>query len=91
MLPRMSTFAVDIHIGQHADVTGVMGDCLTILPNFNGNHHTEIDFGESQSNSDHPCAAFWFNSRHDADKFREAIMKFKGIFSIYVGEKGVDF
>lgn len=86
-----NTFAVDIHIGRYADPTRVMGEALTILPNFNGKHDTEVDYGASQSDTDHPCAAFWFTSRNQAEKFRDALLNVKGIFSMWVGEKGIDF
>jgi hypothetical protein len=83
-------FVVDAHIGRYADPKRVMKECLDLLP-ATGEHNPEIDFGDKQTDEDHACAAFWFKTKDEAQKYRDALLNVKGIFSLFVGEKGVDF
>ena len=83
-------FVVDAHIARYADTKRVMSECLALLPA--GAEHDPIeDFSGSEIADDHACAAFWFNTREEALKFRDALLNVKGIFSLWVGENGVDF
>lgn len=83
-------FAVDAHLGRYANVKRVMEECKSLLP-ATAQHDPEIDFGASQSDTDHACAAFWFNTREEAIQYRDALLNVKGIFSLWVGERGIDF